>query len=119
MAGRLELKDVTLAIGEGEFVGLLGANGAGKTTLLRATLGLVPPRAGKVRVLGVEQRRVGHGAVGYMPQARGLPVNLRISGLDFVASALNGERWGLPLWGRGERAELERVLALVDGLEIA
>ena len=31
---------------------MLGANGAGKTTLMRAMLGLVPPRAGAIRVLG-------------------------------------------------------------------
>jgi branched-chain amino acid transport system ATP-binding protein len=43
---------VTLAVGEGEAVGLLGANGAGKSTTLRAISGLVRPNAGKITFLG-------------------------------------------------------------------
>jgi energy-coupling factor transport system ATP-binding protein len=41
---------VTLAIGAGESVVLLGHNGAGKTTLTRMLMGLVRPRAGRVSV---------------------------------------------------------------------
>ena len=36
------LSAASFAIGDGEFVGMLGANGSGKTTLMRAALGLVP-----------------------------------------------------------------------------
>ena len=35
------LKDASLRIAEGEFIGVLGPNGAGKTTLMRAMLGLL------------------------------------------------------------------------------
>ena len=38
------LEDVSLTVGEGETVALLGANGAGKTTTLRAICGMVKPR---------------------------------------------------------------------------
>lgn len=44
--------DVTLTVGEGEFVGVLGPNGAGKTTLLEMVEGLRRPDAGQVEVLG-------------------------------------------------------------------
>ncbi|HEY2805939.1 MAG TPA: ABC transporter ATP-binding protein [Gemmatimonadales bacterium] len=44
------LSDVTLAIGAGESVALLGHNGAGKTTLTRMLMGLVRPKAGTVSV---------------------------------------------------------------------
>lgn len=42
------LFDVSLNVGKGEVVALLGANGAGKTTTLRSILGLTPPRNGQV-----------------------------------------------------------------------
>ncbi|TFG92875.1 MAG: ABC transporter ATP-binding protein [Syntrophobacterales bacterium] len=43
-----DLKDVTIAIAEGEIVTLIGANGAGKTTTLMAVCGIVPPRSGEI-----------------------------------------------------------------------
>ena len=45
--------DVSLKIGEGEFVGILGPNGAGKTTLLELVEGLRKPDAGAATVLGL------------------------------------------------------------------
>ncbi|HWR97186.1 MAG TPA: ABC transporter ATP-binding protein [Candidatus Methanoperedens sp.] len=43
---------VSLAVPEGEMLGVVGPNGSGKTTLLRLLSGLLRPRAGAVRVLG-------------------------------------------------------------------
>jgi branched-chain amino acid transport system ATP-binding protein len=48
------LKGVSLDVGEGELVALIGANGAGKSTTLRAISGLVKPRAGSIRFRGEE-----------------------------------------------------------------
>ncbi len=48
------LHDVSLVVGAGEAVALIGANGAGKSTTLRAISGLVRPRAGTVRFAGSE-----------------------------------------------------------------
>jgi branched-chain amino acid transport system ATP-binding protein len=45
--------EISLAVGEGEAVGLLGANGAGKSTTLRAISGLVRVRAGTITFLGI------------------------------------------------------------------
>jgi len=42
------LKNVTLEIGEGEIITLIGANGAGKTTTLMSISGLVPARSGEI-----------------------------------------------------------------------
>jgi len=47
--GRVEaLKGVSLAVGEGEIVAMMGANGAGKTTLVRSISGLSPLTSGKI-----------------------------------------------------------------------
>jgi branched-chain amino acid transport system ATP-binding protein len=46
------LRRVSLRLGEGRLLGLLGRNGAGKTTTLSVTVGLLPPRHGAVEVYG-------------------------------------------------------------------
>ena len=46
------ISDVSITIGEGEAVGLLGANGAGKSTTLRAISGLVRLTSGTITFLG-------------------------------------------------------------------
>ncbi len=46
------LRDVTLEIGEGEIITLIGANGAGKTTTLMSVSGVVPPKSGEILYRG-------------------------------------------------------------------
>lgn len=48
------IRDVSITVGEGEAVGLLGANGAGKTTTLRAISGLMRPTAGTITFRGID-----------------------------------------------------------------
>jgi zinc/manganese transport system ATP-binding protein len=115
---RTVLADVDLAIRDAEFVGVFGPNGAGKTTLMRAVLGLLPPRRGTIRVLGRPVAR-GNPGIGYMPQMRGALDALRLTGWDFVASGVDGHRWGLPLLGREPRQEVAWALARVQATELA
>ena len=66
--------DVSLSVGVGESLALLGHNGAGKTTLMKLMLGLTRPSDGTLRVLGVE---VGHaGAVEARREIGFLPENV-------------------------------------------
>jgi branched-chain amino acid transport system ATP-binding protein len=46
------LKGVTLEVGEGEIVSLIGSNGAGKTTTMKTIHGLMRPKAGRMEFLG-------------------------------------------------------------------
>jgi branched-chain amino acid transport system ATP-binding protein len=48
------ISDVSIAVGEGEAVGLLGANGAGKSSTLRAISGLLKLSSGAVRFAGTD-----------------------------------------------------------------
>lgn len=52
------LKGVSLSIGDGEFVAVMGQNGAGKTTLVKQFNGLLKPTRGEVLVDGVSTRDV-------------------------------------------------------------
>ncbi len=52
------LKGVSLTVGEGEIVTLIGANGAGKTTTLNSISGIVAPRAGSVMLNGEDLTKI-------------------------------------------------------------
>jgi branched-chain amino acid transport system ATP-binding protein len=51
-AGIRALREVSLSVDEGEFVGLIGPNGAGKTTFFNCLTGLLKPDGGRVRFAG-------------------------------------------------------------------
>lgn len=55
--GSEAVKDVTLTIDRGEFVGIIGQSGAGKTTLAKLVIGLLKPTRGRVLVDGLDTRR--------------------------------------------------------------
>ena len=51
------LHGVSLVVGQGEVVSLLGRNGVGKTTTFRSIMGLTPPRSGSILMKGTGARR--------------------------------------------------------------
>jgi len=69
------LDGVSLEVGRGEVVGLLGRNGVGKSTTLKAVAGLVHPSRGEVRfegrpIAGSPPHRVARLGIGYVPEDR-------------------------------------------------
>ncbi|HEY5349172.1 MAG TPA: ABC transporter ATP-binding protein [Candidatus Lustribacter sp.] len=94
------LRDVSLTVGEGELVALLGLNGAGKTTTMRSILGLSPPRSGSIRLDGREiagwaPYRIAQLGVGYVPEGRRMFKNLTT--LENLQLGENGRpgRWNV------------------------
>ena len=77
------LHGVSLTVGEGEIVALLGRNGAGKSTTLKSLVGLLRPRQGHVRMFGAEVTgeppfRIAARGVGYVPEGRRVFANLTV-----------------------------------------
>jgi ABC-2 type transport system ATP-binding protein len=108
------LDEVTFAVGEGELVGLVGRNGAGKTTAMRAIMGILQPDAGEVRWRGNPIDESERQRFGYMPEERGLYVQMRIGdqvayfarlhGVEKRAAARAAESW-LARLGLSERTQ--------------
>ena len=65
------VRDVTLAVGDGEFVSVVGPTGCGKSTLLNVAAGLLAPSVGTVHVFGAPLAGINRRA-GYMFQAESL-----------------------------------------------
>jgi len=107
------LQGVSLAVGRGEIVSILGRNGMGKTTLIRSVIGFMPLRRGRVRFKGEDLTRapafraVARG-IGLVPQGRRVFPSLTV--LENLQVARGGRRRGAARW------TLERVLELFPRL---
>ena len=78
------LRGLSLTVGDGEMVALLGSNGAGKTTTLRAVSGLLPYRGGSITIGGTEVKslpahRVVTAGVAHLAQGRELFSDLTVT----------------------------------------
>ncbi len=76
--------EVSLAVGAGEVATLIGRNGMGKTTTVRAIMGLLTPRAGRVRVDGVDlaghpAHRIARAGLGLVPEGRQIFPSLTVT----------------------------------------
>ncbi|HOE56450.1 MAG TPA: ABC transporter ATP-binding protein [Bacillota bacterium] len=68
--GRINVLDeISTAIMDGDFLGIVGPNGSGKSTLLKIFLGLLKPQKGTVKVFGTDINNFNQwGKIGYIPQ---------------------------------------------------
>jgi len=78
------LRGVSLRIGAGEAIGLMGRNGMGKTTLIRTLVGLVRPRRGVVLLDGEDITRratfaIARRGIAYVPEGRGIFASLSVA----------------------------------------
>ena len=92
---------VSLEVRRGEVVALLGRNGAGKSTTLKALMGLVPPRAGEVRIAGTAVRgwapyRICRQGLGYVPEERRIFAGLTV--LENLEVGRRPPREAVPAW---------------------
>ncbi len=78
------LFDLSLTVGRGEVVVLLGRNGAGKSTTLKSAIGLVRPASGSISFQGerIEDwppHRIGRAGLGYVPEERRIFTDLTVA----------------------------------------
>ena len=70
------LQGVSLCVGAGEIVSILGRNGVGRSTTLKAIMGDVPPRGAIVfkdeAIAGLKSYEIAHRGIGYVPEDRAI-----------------------------------------------
>jgi len=69
------LRDVSISVGEGQFVSVVGPNGAGKSTLFKTISGILKPTAGTIRfdgtdLLSVAPSQRAHLGIAHVPEGR-------------------------------------------------
>jgi branched-chain amino acid transport system ATP-binding protein len=104
------LWDVTLEVGPGELVCIIGSNGAGKTTLMRCISGLLAPLAGDIRVDGRAMAQAApadfvRAGIAHVPEGRRLFAAMSIRDNLLMGAYLRRDRAGIA-------ADLERVYAM-------
>ena len=106
------LEDVSFAVKQGDFLGMIGPNGGGKTTLLELLLGILKPDRGTIRVLG-EAPHQARRRVGYVPQNTDFNNTFPISVIDVaLMGRLAGSHMGKPFSPR-DRPMVEEALKKV------
>jgi branched-chain amino acid transport system ATP-binding protein len=104
------ISDVSISVGEGEAVGLLGANGAGKSTTLRAISGLIRTTSGSITFLGADlaalpPHKIAELGIAHVPEGRQVFPELTVKeNLEVGAYIPNA------------KAERNRTLELVFGI---
>tara|TARA_B100000886_G_scaffold316924_1_gene255861 strand:- start:655 stop:1416 length:762 start_codon:yes stop_codon:yes gene_type:complete len=117
-SGKLVLKDISLTVSEGEFVGLVGPNGSGKSTLMLTILGILKPSRGSIEIYGNPPlSRKLHRRIGWVSQAAAnLPKDVRLTVRELVklgtVNAGNMFDWR----DNGRRERVDNAIS-VTGLE--
>ena len=102
--GSLILRGISLDVGAGELVCLVGRNGAGKTTTFRTVMGYLRPVSGAVQfkehaLVGLATHRIAQAGIGYAPEESQVFADLTVA-----------ENIELPTWTRpGGRSAKERI----------
>jgi len=107
------LSDVTLEVGRGEVVVLLGRNGAGKTTTLKCIMGLVMPARGRIEyngesIIGLPPHAISRLGLAYVPEDRRIFTDLTVR--ENLDVGRQKPRAGSPTWTE------ERVFELFPNL---
>ena len=95
------LQGVSMKVGRGEIVSLLGRNGSGRSTTLKSIMGLVRPTGGRVllegkNVAGQRAFRISRSGVAYVPEEREIFANITVA--ENMRIGVQPTRQGAPNW---------------------
>lgn len=104
------IKDINLAVPEGDFFGFIGPNGAGKSTTIRTLLGLISPSSGTAEIFGQDIR--GHkdkilSGIGYMPSEANFYPAMKVREVIRFSAELRGRDCSVEAARLCERLELD------------
>lgn len=105
------LEHVNLAIGDRDFIGIIGPNGGGKTTLVKAILGSIP-HSGEIRFAPELSERTGRPLIGYLPQQPVFDRSFPISVTEVVLSGLQAVKGFSRRYTAADRARAAELLEM-------
>ena len=115
------LKGLSMDIGAGECVALLGPNGVGKTTWIQVATGLLPCQSGAVRLFGEPVARLPAAdrarLVGVVAQELSTPMDFSVREMAMMGRTARLGRWRVP--GAQDHQAVEEALAATDTLALA
>lgn len=100
------IRNLSLCVPEGAFIGIVGPNGAGKSTLFKGLVGLLPPMAGSLHRAASLTRRIG-----YVPQRDQLDPLYPLTAEEVVTMGLVGI---LPWYRYPDKIQQARVMSSLD-----
>lgn len=87
------VKNVSLSIHKGDYVGIIGPNGGGKSTLVKLMLGILKPTDGIITLFGKDIKQFKDWyKIGYVPQKTYIEVNFPVTVEEIVAMGRYGKR---------------------------
>lgn len=112
------IKDVSLDIHQGDYVGIIGPNGGGKSTLLKLMINLLKPQKGTVELFGTDLQHVKQWSrIGYVPQKTYIDLQFPITVTEVVAMGRYGKRGLFHFPTKEDAQQVEKALAAVDMLK--
>jgi iron complex transport system ATP-binding protein len=114
---RLILRDISLSLRAGEFLGFLGPNGSGKSTFLKNLLGFLKPSGGRIVFSGEEEVSRAK-RMAFVPQNPGLRSSLSVRELVLMGRLPHlTDRWAG--YSKTDRLMVEQVLQVLGMISLA
>ncbi|MDI6800486.1 MAG: metal ABC transporter ATP-binding protein [Thermodesulfovibrionales bacterium] len=111
------LKEITLSLDEGRFLGIVGPNGSGKTTLLRTVLGIIKPTSGSIKIFGASpDDAIKKNVFGYLPQSQKIELNFPARAIDVVLMGIYA-KLGMLRWP--DREDIKQAMEMLSIIGMA